>query len=157
VFVSEPAPLHSVCRITEPNEVCSGDLLLYLSIYGALPCFFSTLRFCCYFYFYSLRLLAFSPPLFIPFLLPALKRIGPPQTSQISWTMDKESTDSSLQRVQSLQPGSIESGADHEVEKGLVRKLDEHIIPRIMLVYLLSFLDRFSSFLNSLLRLRTWD
>ena len=65
--------------------------------------------------------------------------------------MEKESTDSSLQRVQLRQPGSIEDGADREFEKELVRKLDKHIIPRIMLVYLLSFLDRFGSFLFALL------
>ena len=31
---------------------------------------------------------------------------------------------------------------DHIAEKKLVRKLDRHIIPIIMLLYLLSFLDR---------------
>ena len=31
---------------------------------------------------------------------------------------------------------------DHAAEKKLVRKLDRHIIPLIMLLYLLSFLDR---------------
>lgn len=31
---------------------------------------------------------------------------------------------------------------DHASEKKLVRKLDRHIIPLIMLLYLLSFLDR---------------
>ncbi|PUU76104.1 major facilitator superfamily domain-containing protein [Tuber borchii] len=56
--------------------------------------------------------------------------------------MEKESTNSSLQRVQLQQPGSIEGGADHEFEKKLVRKLDKHIVPMIMLLYLFSFLDR---------------
>lgn len=31
---------------------------------------------------------------------------------------------------------------DHAVEKKLVRKLDRHIVPLIMLLYLFSFLDR---------------
>ncbi|KAG0638157.1 major facilitator superfamily domain-containing protein [Tuber brumale] len=56
--------------------------------------------------------------------------------------MGKESTDSSLGRVQFRQPGSIEGGVDHEFEKKLVRKLDKHIVPMIMLLYLFSFLDR---------------
>ena len=33
---------------------------------------------------------------------------------------------------------------DKELEKRLVRKLDVHIIPIIMLLYLLSFLDRYA-------------
>lgn len=60
--------------------------------------------------------------------------------------MEKESTNSSLQPVQLQQPGLIEGGADHEFEKKLVRKLDKHIVPMIMLLYLFSFLDRFGSF-----------
>lgn len=31
---------------------------------------------------------------------------------------------------------------DHAAEKELVRKLDRHIVPLIMLLYLFSFLDR---------------
>ena len=38
---------------------------------------------------------------------------------------------------------SLESDPiDHVAEKKLVRKLDLHIVPVIMLLYLLSFLDR---------------
>ena len=33
-------------------------------------------------------------------------------------------------------------GIDHAAEKKLVRKLDLHIIPIVMLLYLFSFLDR---------------
>ncbi|CUS13123.1 unnamed protein product [Tuber aestivum] len=56
--------------------------------------------------------------------------------------MEKESTDSSLGREQLRQPGSVEDGVDHEFEKKLVRKLDNHIIPMIMALYMASFMDR---------------
>ncbi|PWW72725.1 MFS general substrate transporter [Tuber magnatum] len=56
--------------------------------------------------------------------------------------MEKESIDSSLGRVQLRQPGSVEAGTDHGFERKLVRKLDKHIVPMIMLLYLFSFLDR---------------
>ena len=35
---------------------------------------------------------------------------------------------------------------DHVAEKKLVRKLDLYIIPVVMLLYLLSFLDRYADF-----------
>jgi len=49
--------------------------------------------------------------------------------------------------------GTVESEAsvaeiDYEAEKRLVRKIDRHIVPVIMLLYLLSFLDRSPVFLN---------
>lgn len=40
----------------------------------------------------------------------------------------------------SVEAGSIE--IDHVAEQKLVRKLDLHILPVIMLLYLFSFLDR---------------
>ncbi|KAL9123130.1 MAG: hypothetical protein Q9187_000319 [Circinaria calcarea] len=42
----------------------------------------------------------------------------------------------------SSEAGSEEIEIDHNAEKRLVRKLDLHIIPVVMLLYLLSFLDR---------------
>ena len=38
--------------------------------------------------------------------------------------------------------GSIFNDAPSEYERRLVRKLDLHIVPVVMLLYLLSFLDR---------------
>lgn len=37
----------------------------------------------------------------------------------------------------------VDSGIDHQFEKRLVKKLDRHIVPIIMLLYLFSFLDRY--------------
>jgi hypothetical protein len=38
----------------------------------------------------------------------------------------------------------IEEGFDPEFEKNLVKKLDRHIVPITMLLYLFSFLDRYA-------------
>lgn len=38
--------------------------------------------------------------------------------------------------------GDVGDGPDAEYERRLVRKLDKHIVPVIMLLYLFSFLDR---------------
>lgn len=54
--------------------------------------------------------------------------------------MEKLSQQSSLSGGNS---GGGEEGYDVEFEKKLVRKLDRHIIPVIMLLYLFSFLDRY--------------
>lgn len=37
---------------------------------------------------------------------------------------------------------NVEDGFDVEYERRLVKKLDKHIVPVIMLLYLFSFLDR---------------
>lgn len=37
---------------------------------------------------------------------------------------------------------AVDDGLDEEVERRLVRKLDLHIIPLVMLLYLNSFIDR---------------
>lgn len=39
--------------------------------------------------------------------------------------------------------GGVQDGADPEYERRLVKKLDKHIVPVIMLLYLFSFLDRY--------------
>lgn len=38
----------------------------------------------------------------------------------------------------------VEDGFDVEYERRLVKKLDKHIVPVIMLLYLFSFLDRYA-------------
>lgn len=58
--------------------------------------------------------------------------------------MDKVSQHSSSKGpVGVLNNGDVEDGFDAEYERQLVRKLDKHIVPVIMLLYLFSFLDRY--------------
>ena len=65
-----------------------------------------------------------------------------------SYIDDKNAFDSQNSQGPVRRPSSDsrESGGDIEVdhvaEKKLVRKLDLHIVPVVMLLYLLSFLDR---------------
>ena len=58
-----------------------------------------------------------------------------------------KSTDAQLKANDAISPPSPKAGfaaleIDHAAEKKLVRKLDLHIVPVVMLLYLLSFLDR---------------
>lgn len=43
-----------------------------------------------------------------------------------------------------LNKRDVEDGFDVEYERRLVKKLDKHIVPVIMLLYLFSFLDRYA-------------
>ena len=53
-----------------------------------------------------------------------------------------EEKDERLAKGLAVDDGSYVESIDPAAEKRLVRKLDRHIIPIIMLLYLLSFLDR---------------
>lgn len=53
-----------------------------------------------------------------------------------------EEKDEKLAKGLAVDDGSYIESIDLAAEKKLVRKLDRHIIPIIMLLYLLSFLDR---------------
>lgn len=59
--------------------------------------------------------------------------------------MDKDSQHSSSNDRGSAANniGDVGDGFDAEYERKLVRKLDKHIIPVVMLLYLSSFLDRY--------------
>lgn len=46
--------------------------------------------------------------------------------------------------VSALNKSDVEDGFDAEYERRLVRKLDKHIVPVIMSLYLFSFLDRYA-------------
>lgn len=50
------------------------------------------------------------------------------------------------EKADTARPRGLEGGIDIDParEKQLVRKLDLHIIPVVMLLYLLSFLDRYA-------------
>lgn len=52
----------------------------------------------------------------------------------------KSVDDSSIQKGYEVEGGQIE--IDQAKQRKLVRKLDMHVIPVVMLLYLLSFLDR---------------
>lgn len=56
--------------------------------------------------------------------------------------MDKASSPNGP--VSALNKSDVEDGFDAEYERRLVRKLDKHIVPVIMSLYLFSFLDRYA-------------
>lgn len=64
-----------------------------------------------------------------------------PTTTQ---QMDKVSQYSNSPVNAANTSGDVEDGPDAEYERRLVRKLDKHIVPVIMLLYLFSFLDRYA-------------
>ncbi len=56
---------------------------------------------------------------------------------------DVKPTPTKLEDGEPDRQSSTDSDIDLEAEKKLVRKLDWHIVPMVMLLYLFSFLDRF--------------
>lgn len=65
----------------------------------------------------------------------------PTTTQQMDKVSQHSSSNGRDSAVNNL--GDVEDGFDVEYERKLVRKLDRHIVPMVMLLYLFSFLDRY--------------
>lgn len=65
----------------------------------------------------------------------------PTTTQQMDKVSQHSSSNGRDSAVNNL--GDVEDGFDAEYERKLVRKLDRHIVPMVMLLYLFSFLDRY--------------